>query len=454
MDRRPPLTSMLERMLRSVRRYRGLAARWSPNEDQAFHDDLFGSQSHDAFSRSYAGYLTIRRFADLAETYLRPGTRVLDLGCGLGEITCELARRQPSVQFFGVDHSEVAISRARATARRFGLAHVSFEAADVAAFAPAQAVDLVLMFDSFHHLLDPAAFVRRMSSACSRFFLIEPAGDALGRWRRTLDFDWVASELDKIRSRIEFEMGIARSRPAPSDAPPPADAQGRAVEHRYPLADYESFFDGFVLNVRGTVAGLDMYPPDPTHDSRWRSEFMDIAYALLARIDDDLMERQLDLYAKHWAIYASRDNVRAPRRTMRSAPQPGAPSDDDLVKGPFDAQYEQIDVPSELARDAEVTIDVTVVNNSWRTWSSASPETPVFLSYHWRDTRRNVVVYDGVRTPLPRPLEPAGSVRVALRLRTPPARGVHYLEIDLVEEGISWFSAAGVPPGRARIVVR
>ena len=46
------------------------------------------------------------------------GRTLVDLGCGPGEITCELARRHPSVAFTGFDHSPVAIERAGSVTRR------------------------------------------------------------------------------------------------------------------------------------------------------------------------------------------------------------------------------------------------------------------------------------------------------------------------------------------------
>jgi len=146
----------------------------------------------------------------------------------------------------------------------------------VATFVPARRADVVVMFDAFHHLVDPGAFVRRVSEFADRFFLIEPAGDALGRWRRTLDFDWLPVELDKVRSRLEHQLGERDEHPQLESRPGDAPA-GRAVEHRYPLEEYERFFGGFFLEARGTVAGLDLYPPNPDHDSAWRRELMSVA---------------------------------------------------------------------------------------------------------------------------------------------------------------------------------
>src|SRR6185295_201391 len=150
---------MLERLGALPRRVRWALQRWSAPKDRAFHDALFASQRHDPFTFAYPGYVTIRRFADLAEARLGNSTTAIDLGCGPGEITCELARRRPEVTFTGVDHSEAAIARAREHADALGLRNIRFVAADVAHYPIDAPAGLVMMFDAFHHLLDPAGFV-------------------------------------------------------------------------------------------------------------------------------------------------------------------------------------------------------------------------------------------------------------------------------------------------------
>ena len=443
---------MIDYMLALLRSVRRRGARWSVGDDRTFHDGLFGAASHDSFDRSFPGYVTIRRFADLAGERIGDARQVLDLGCGPGEITCELARRHPSVEFTGIDHSAVAIERARANAARLGLGNVHFAAGDLTSYAPGTRIDMVTMFDAFHHLVDPAGFVARIGARTDRVFLIEPAGDALGRWRRALDFDWVPCELDKIRMRIEHALDIEVDRAAGAPVEPPP-AAGRAIENRYPEADYRRFFAGFSLDIVGTVAGFDVYPPEPHHSSAWRARAMDAAYDTIVGIDRDLRARDLDLHAKHWAIYAVRGAATHAPRASRP-PSDRVPAPPGLqVQGSFDASYTFPDVPPELPRGQEVTLGVRIGNQSWRTWVSEGVERPILLSYHWYDSSRRAVDYDGLRTPLPRPLAPGAECAAAVRVKTPASPGRYLLEIDLVEEGVSWFSAAGVPPLRVPVRV-
>ncbi len=308
------------------------------------------------------------------------------------------------------------------------------------------------MFDAFHHLTAPAEFVKRMSRYSERFLLIEPAGDVLGRWKRTIDFDWLPVELDKIRARTEYLLRETAPSSQPTVSSSPSPAAGRAVEHRYPLADYQSFFEGFQVSAQGTVAGLDVYPPQPDYDSLWRRTAMDAAYALLKQVDERLAEQNLDLHAKHWVIYADR---RPQAAAARAAPrrQPAGVWEADVVRGPHDVRFEHADLPDSIATGIDLVADVTIRNESWRTLRSEGVAHPIFVSYRWLDRRRRPIVKDGLRSALPRPLGPGETCQVAVRMETPAAAGAYLLELDMVEEGVTWFSEVGVPPMRIRVRV-
>jgi SAM-dependent methyltransferase len=112
-----------------------------------------------------------RFFGNLTEEVLRragvePGMRVLDVGCGTGDVSFLAARLVgPTGAVLGVDRSAEAVAVAERRARDAGLGNVSFvvqELAEVTVTAPVDALvgRLVLMY-----LDDPAAALRRLLEA-------------------------------------------------------------------------------------------------------------------------------------------------------------------------------------------------------------------------------------------------------------------------------------------------
>jgi trans-aconitate 2-methyltransferase len=75
----------------------------------------------------------------LALVQPRPGMRVVDLGCGTGELTQHLHRRLGARQTIGIDRSEAMLAQSAAFAGN-GL---SFERADIREFRSAEPFDLI-----------------------------------------------------------------------------------------------------------------------------------------------------------------------------------------------------------------------------------------------------------------------------------------------------------------------
>lgn len=65
-----------------------------------------------------------------AETGYPPGSRVLEVGCGVGAQTVHLARRSPGARITAIDHSEASLTEAARQLEAAG-AVVELEQADV-----------------------------------------------------------------------------------------------------------------------------------------------------------------------------------------------------------------------------------------------------------------------------------------------------------------------------------
>ncbi|HSQ35306.1 MAG TPA: class I SAM-dependent methyltransferase, partial [Candidatus Binatia bacterium] len=382
----------LNRLLNRVRK---IKRKWTRQKDRDFHDRLFEGPQPQPFTFSYYGYTTIKRFADLAAPHVEKAAAVLDLGCGPAEITCELASRFPHISFLGVDHSLNAIARAKTNARTLGLKNIEFQAAAMEEYQADRKFDLVLMFDSFHHLSAPRRFVERLGEHAGRFLLIEPRGDWKGSHVRDLDFDWIVRDLETMRRRLAMKIGEAAAAvivPGRGEMDPGA----AALENRYSLEEFKSFFKGFGLRVRGTVSGLESYPPDPFLQSASREIFGKTAYEIFRAIDDLLKNNELDLLAKHWVIEAARE---LESRDIRIPAIPYATEADERLQGPYDVDFADYDGPRSVAPASEFRAQVRFHNRSFRPLSSFTVNNPDLLSYHWLDRRGAIIQSDGLRTP-------------------------------------------------------
>ncbi len=66
-------------------------------------------------------YYLLGRDELLDDLFLRPGERVVEIGCGTGRNLIALARRHPEIRLYGIDASAVMLATARYNIRRAGL---------------------------------------------------------------------------------------------------------------------------------------------------------------------------------------------------------------------------------------------------------------------------------------------------------------------------------------------
>ena len=110
-----------------------------------------------------------RPAADLiARVALAAPRTIVDLGCGVGNVTRLLAERWPDARITGVDNSAAMLERAREGTR--DNARFEWVEADVGAFAPPNGVDLIFSNAALHWLDDHASLLPRL------FALVAPSG--------------------------------------------------------------------------------------------------------------------------------------------------------------------------------------------------------------------------------------------------------------------------------------
>ena len=125
------------------------------------------------------------------------------------------------------------------------------------------------------------------------------------------------------------------------------------------------------------------------------------------------------------------------------------------VEGSQDWYGASYDVPQRLTvrPDSFNDIDVTLTNEGRLSWQSTA-EPPFALSYHFLNAdTEDLIVFDGLRTPFARPIDPGEDVTMKARVRAPGYPGTYLLIWDVVQEHRTWLSLEGVYPGRSVVSV-
>ena len=129
----------------------------APRYTHGHHDSVLQSHRRRSAANS-CGYLL---------PHLGPGLRLLDLGCGPGTITADLAALVAPATVVAVDAAAGILEEARATAAAQGVDNIVFEEADALALPyPDDHFDVVHAHQVLQHLPDPVGALREMRRVC------------------------------------------------------------------------------------------------------------------------------------------------------------------------------------------------------------------------------------------------------------------------------------------------
>jgi SAM-dependent methyltransferase len=124
--------------------------------------EVYTHGHHDSVLRSHR-WRTAENSAAYLLPALRPGLSLLDVGCGPGNLTVDLAARVAPGAVVGVDRSEPVLDLARAEAAQAGATSVTFQAADAYALPFADGTfDVTHAHQVLQHLADPVAALREL----------------------------------------------------------------------------------------------------------------------------------------------------------------------------------------------------------------------------------------------------------------------------------------------------
>lgn len=148
-------------------------AKVSPDEYDSDWIETYGWDTPDEFIRTQGKNLRPRALYSLQIADLVPGMRVLDVGCGRGEVVLHCARQE--IDAVGVDYSTKAISiaeKAKAVHKENEKMRMRFICDDVENIEFNESFDRIFMLDLVEHLHDWE--LSKLFNACSG--LLKPDG--------------------------------------------------------------------------------------------------------------------------------------------------------------------------------------------------------------------------------------------------------------------------------------
>lgn len=124
------------------------------------HDDLYTRIDHLAIAYDEGIHAKHRLMAyhDFFVERLEPSDRVLDIGCGKGELAHDIVERAGST-VVGIDSNPVYLEFAR---RRFSHPRLSFVEADALEYLPAERFDVVILSNVLEHIERRPELLRRV----------------------------------------------------------------------------------------------------------------------------------------------------------------------------------------------------------------------------------------------------------------------------------------------------
>jgi SAM-dependent methyltransferase len=357
----------------------------------------------EAFRRSGGKQIQdIRHLVMLDLSRLTPARSALDLGCGRGEIAYQLALKGSQVT--AVDYSDAAIELAKGCVECESDAlrnRITFVCADASTTPFNQRYDLALAGDLIEHLSEEEVANLFANVAAH----LEPGGVFIIHTYPNLWF--YKYHHPRVRAAAATLGGFVPAEP----------------RTRYELLMHinEQSPAGLRRQLRKAFA----------HVCVWVSRPEAPVEGLQRKFSRSELSASPDIYAL--ASHAPLD-LEAARRLLS---QPQLP---DYVADTI--ALELTSPPQEASPGIMIDLPVRVTNKSAFRISSMQPY-PVHVSYHWYTSPAGeLVIFEGLRTRLPRTIEPDETLDIVAAVQPPETPGDYRLAVTLVQEGCRWFEPA------------
>ncbi|MFE9257012.1 class I SAM-dependent methyltransferase [Streptomyces sp. NPDC006879] len=251
-------------------------------DHSAGFDAVYTHGHHDSVLRSHR-WRTAANSAAYLTGALRPGMSLLDIGCGPGTITVDLADLVAPGPVTAVDAAPEVVAKARAHARERGSENVEFGVVDVHALSfPDSAFDIVHAHQVLQHVADPVRALREMRRVC------RPGGLVAAR-----DADYAAMTWYPQAPGLELWQQLYDRVARANGGEPDAGRRLHAWARTAGFADHE-------ISATASVWCFATAVERQWWSELWAERTTSSSYALLAVAGGHATSRELADIAKAW----------------------------------------------------------------------------------------------------------------------------------------------------------
>ncbi len=203
---------------------------------------------------------------------------ILDLGCGDGKITYEIAKNHPECNITGVDPSPSMIETAK---KKYKLSNLSFLVGDAQNLKFDKRFDYVISFSCFHWIVDQNKALRSINSVLKESgkvcLFFAPKSDAKDRLDKSLGFVMGKSRWKNLLAAMKHDFTLVY----------PSDFEKMLVNANFIPFHIKEVKTHFVFKNRGSF-------------KNWMKGWLPHAKVLAKNNDEEFMDEVIDQYlTKH-----------------------------------------------------------------------------------------------------------------------------------------------------------
>jgi 2-polyprenyl-3-methyl-5-hydroxy-6-metoxy-1,4-benzoquinol methylase len=341
----------------------------------------------------------VRHHALVALAQTRRGQRILDLGCGRGELAYALSLRGAHV--LGLDYASAAIDIAQQTYADIAADSPRFVCADALTWTPPHAFDTIVMADVVEHL-EPSMLDALLARASA---WLAPGGRLL-----------IHTAPNKLAYRSVWRVQRRQAITAGAWLP------------KNPRSFHEDLMHINEQTPKRLQRALRRHFANA---SVWAADEADPALTLRTPQGDGWTQAPF-LYAV--AAQAALDRASALASLSQAA----------LALPPSLTLLRQDMPPARLNFGEATLLSVTLRNDGTESLSSFAP-TPVHIAPHWFHEDGTIALWDGERTRLPGRVAPAETFEAVVKYTAPQKPGRYRLRFAMVQEFVAWHDEAFLP---------